>query len=74
MRLDFTLYINQTQNNTLIPSMKLQSLISLYYPATMGFRTINGFWFMFFIFPGTMAVNMNLGDQANLAALLRSLA
>lgn len=28
---------------------------------------------MFFIFCNTIAVNMNLGDQANLAALLRSL-
>lgn len=28
---------------------------------------------MFFIFRNTIAVNMNLGDQANLAALLRSL-
>ena len=28
---------------------------------------------MFFIFRDTIAVNMNLGDQANLAALLRSL-
>lgn len=28
---------------------------------------------MFFIFGNTIAVNMNLGDQANLAVLLRSL-
>lgn len=28
---------------------------------------------MFFIFCSTIAVNMNLGDQAYLAALLRSL-
>lgn len=53
--------------------MKLQSPILVFLSDNNGFSTVNGFWFMFFISRNTIAVNMNLADQANLAALLRSL-
>lgn len=57
--------------------MKLQSPISFFFffflIQQQWIQHHKWIWFTFFIFCSTIAVNMNLTDEANLARVLRSL-
>lgn len=66
--------MNHSGNNSIHPSREIAICHFFPYPTTIiGFNSVTGFWFMFFISWNTMSVNMNLGDQTQFGCIVKEL-